>query len=127
MSFNLDDPNAIVAQLRRNALWCLAGLAVGVAVVTGSVWQVVGVLLSGLLVLANFQGLASVVNALVDLTDQGPGGFQIAFMAGRFVLLAILLCGIVLLPGVGPIPVALGLSVLILALLLEAIKQLFSS
>jgi hypothetical protein len=32
----------------------------------------------------------------------------------------------VLMPGVGPIPVALGLSVLVLAILLEAFIQLFA-
>ncbi len=49
-----------------------------------------------------------------------------AFLVGRFALLGMVLCVIVLLPGVGVVPIVLGLSTLVLAILLEAILQVVS-
>jgi hypothetical protein len=55
---------------------------------------------------------------------EGPSVLQAVLLAGRYVLLGIVLYAMVLMPGVGPVPVAVGLSVLVLALLLEAFIQL---
>lgn len=120
----IDDPDAAVRRLWRNAVLTTVVLAVGVAVVTRSGWQVFGLAASALLILLNFQGLLAGSNSLVGSARPTPGLFHLLFLAGRYVLLAIFLCGIVLIPGVGPIPVLLGLSVLVLAILLEAIVQL---
>ncbi len=100
-------------------------LVVGVGVVTRSPWQVLGTLVSGTLMLLNFQGMLSVTDTLLSGEQEGPNLLQAAFLVGRYALLGIVLCAIVLTPGVGPIPVALGLSVLVVAILLEAISQLF--
>jgi len=47
-------------------------------------------------------------------------------LALRFVLMGLILYGIFALPGVRPIPVALGLSIVVLAVVIEAFSQVFS-
>lgn len=118
------DPDDALRRVRRNGLLILGLLAAATAVLTGSVWQVLGLLGAGLLVLLNFSALAAVSRSILGSEQTRPGPLQLAFLAGRHVLLGIALCGIVLLPGVGPVPVVLGLSVLVFAILLEAVLQL---
>lgn len=118
-----DDPDYAVRRVRRNALLVMAVLAVATALLTGSPWKVVGLVASGLLMLLNFNGMVAASDTLLESSATSPSPLQMAFLAGRHVLLGIVLCAIVLLPGVGVIPVALGLSVLVLAILLEAILQ----
>jgi hypothetical protein len=121
----LRDTDATVQRVRLVAVAATLVLTVGVGVVTRSPWQVLGTLVSSTLMLLNFQGLVSVTDKLLSGDSEGPSVLQAAFLMGRYALLGIVLCAIVLAPGVGPIPVALGLSVLVIAILLEAIFQLF--
>lgn len=115
----------LIPRLKRNSLVALGILTLGTAVVTRGVRPTFGTFVAGLLMVANFRGLEAVVDRVLGDSERGPGALHMAFLAGRFVLLALLLCVIVLLPGVGPIPVAVGLSVLIVALLFEAFTQVF--
>ena len=46
-----------------------------------------------------------------------------ALMTGRYVLLGLGLYGMLRLPGVGPIPVALGLSIFVLAVVVEGLTR----
>lgn len=121
----LRDEDATVHRVRIVAVAATLILTVGVGVVTRSPWQVLGTLVSATLMLLNFQGLVSVTDSLLSGDSEGPNALQAAFLVGRYALLGIVLCAIVLAPGVGPVPVALGLSVLVIAILLEAIFQLF--
>ena len=118
-----DDPDVAIRHVRRNALVLGLVSAVGIGVVTRSPWQIGGFLASAVLILLNFQALIAVSDRLIDLDQDGPGVLQALFLVGRYVLLGLVLCGIVLLPRVGVIPVVLGLSLLVLAILLEAIAQ----
>lgn len=116
-----DDPGALVARLRRNAIGALVVLTAGTAAVTWSLGPTLGVLLSGALMVANFELLERVVGGVLERApERPPGAGQMLFLAFRLVLLALLLCGIFLVPGITPISVALGLSVLVLAVLIEA-------
>lgn len=121
----LRDPDATVQRVRLIAIASTLVLTVVVGVVTRSPWQVLGTLATSTLMLLNFQGLVSVTDSLLKGDSEGPNALQGAFLLGRYALLGIVLCAIVLAPGVGPIPVTLGLSVLVIAILLEAIFQLF--
>ena len=121
-----DDPNELIRRLQRNALWALALLTIAVAVVTWRIGAVVGLLLAGALVLVNFQLMTRIVDSVLEQSPSTPKLGKLLFLAFRIVLLALLLCGIFLLPGVSPIPVALGLSVLVIAVLIEAFKQVVS-
>jgi len=121
----LQDPDASVHRVRLLSVGTMLLLTVAVGVVTRSPWQVLGTLVSGTLMLLNFQGLVSVTDTILGSQSGGPNLLQGAFLLGRYALLGIVLCAIVLTPGMGPIPVALGLSVLVIAILLEAILQLF--
>jgi len=121
-----DDPNELIRRLQRNALWALVVLTIAVAVVTWRVGAVVGLLLAGALVLVNFQLMTRVVDSILEQSPATPKLGKLLFLAFRLVLLALLLCGIFLLPGVSPIPVALGLSVLVIAVLIEAFTQVVS-
>ena len=121
-----DDPNELIRRLQRNALWALAVLTIAVAAVTWRVGAVVGVLLAGALVLVNFTLMTRIVDSILEQSPSAPKLGKLLFLAFRLVLLALLLCGIFLVPGVRPIPVALGLSVLVIAVLIEAFKQVVS-
>lgn len=122
-----DDPGALVARLRRNAIGAGVALAAGTAVVTRSLGPTLGVLLSGALMIVNFEILERAVGSVLEKAPERlPGAGQVLFLAFRLVLLALLLCGIFLLPGITPISVALGLSVLVLAVLIEAFTHVLS-
>jgi len=121
----LRDPDATVQRVRLIAIAAMLLLTVGVGLVTRSPWQVLATLASATLMLLNFQGLIAVTDAILTGSGEGIGWAQGAFLLGRYALLALVLCAIVLAPGVGPIPVILGLSVLVIAILLEAVLQLF--
>ncbi len=121
-----EDPNELIRRLQRNALWTLALLTIAVAAVTWRIGAVVGLLLAGALVLVNFQLMTRIVDSLLVQSPSTPKLGKLLFLAFRIVLLALLLCGIFLVPGVRPIPVALGLSVLVIAVLIEAFTQVVS-
>ncbi len=74
--------------------------------------------------LLNFKGLVATTNSILGSGQEAPGALHAMLLLSRYVLLGIGLCAIVLLPGVGPIPVALGLSILVIAVLLEAMFYL---
>ncbi len=71
--------------------------------------------------LLNFKGLVATADGILGTDREAPGALQAVLLLGRYVLLGMGLYAIVLLPGVGPIPVALGLSILVIAVFLEAI------
>lgn len=119
-----DDPDDLIVRLRRNATWAMVLLAVGTGAVTWELGAVLGVVLAGVLVIANFHLMTAVVDGVLRQSPTAPSYGKLAFLAIRLVLLALLLCAIVLLPGVDPIPVALGLSVLVLAVLIEAFSHI---
>ncbi len=121
-----DDDDASIRRVRRNTIVATLLLSAALAVATGSLPKGLGLLGSSALMLLNFNGLVALGDSLVDAEAERPGALQLAFLAGRYVLLGIGLCVIVLAPGVGPVPVALGLSVLVLAILVEAIAQALS-
>ena len=117
----IDETDALIRRLRRNSINSLIALAIVVAAITWSLTQVAGLLLSGSLMLLNFQGLVATTKGILGTDQAAPGALQTVLLLGRFVLLAMGLCAIFLLPGVGPIPVTLGLSILVIAVLLESI------
>jgi hypothetical protein len=121
-----EDPNELLRRLQRNAVRSLVVLTIAVAAVTWSVGAVVGVILAGALVLINFQLMTRIVDSILVQSPATPKLWKLLFLAFRLVLLALVLCGIFLVPGVSPIPVALGLSVLVIAVLIEAIQQVVS-
>jgi hypothetical protein len=122
----VDDPNELIRRLTRNALGALVVLTIAVAAFTWRLGAVAGVVLAGALVLVNFQLMTRIVDGILDQSSSPPKLGKLVFLASRLVLLALLLCGIFLVPGVRPIPVALGLSVLVIAVLIEAFRQVFS-
>jgi hypothetical protein len=117
----MDETDALIRRLRRNSINSLIALAIVVGATTWSRAQVAGLLLSGSLMLLNFKGLVASAKGILDTDQEAPGALQTVLLLGRFVLLAMGLCAIFLLPGVGPIPVTLGLSILVIAVLLDAI------
>jgi hypothetical protein len=121
-----DDPNELIRRLTRHAIWALVVLTIGVAAFTWRLGAVAGVILAGALVLVNFQLMMWIVGSILDQSPTTPKLGKLVFLASKLVLLALLLCGIFLVPGVSPIPVALGLSVLVIAVLIEAFRQVFS-
>ena len=116
--------DAAIARVRRHAILLTVGLAAVLGLWSRSLPQALGVLGSGTLMLLSFQGLVSFSSRLMTADDKGPNPLQAVLLAGRYVLLGIVLYAMVLMPGVGPVPVAVGLSVLVLAILLEAVIQL---
>lgn len=117
------ETESLVSRLRRRALACLAVLAAATGLVTFRLIDVVAVVLGGLLSLASFLVLSRSVLGALERIPETPGLGHVLLLAGRLVLMALLLCGIVLIPGIRPVPVALGLSVLVLAILLEVLLQ----
>ena len=125
------DPNeygadALVARLKRNALVSMIGVATLVAAVWREPMAVVGALLGGALVLLNFMLLESVASRVLKTASRPPNALQLVFLALRFVLMGLILYGIFALPGVRPIPVALGLSIVVLAVVIETFSEVFS-
>lgn len=121
------DADALVGRLKRNALASLGGLAIIVAIGWREPMAVVGLLLGGGVVLVNFMFLERLVSRILEGRKKAPSPLQIVVLAFRVVLLGLLLYGIFALPGIRPIPVALGLSVLVLAVVIESLSGLFSA
>ncbi len=127
-----DDPDdydydALVTRLKRNAIGALIGVAAGVGLAWREPMAVVGMLLGGGLVLLNFIFLERLTSRLLGSANLPPNPLQVAFLALRVVLMALCLYGIFVLPGVRPIPVALGLSILVMAVVIEALSEVFSA
>jgi hypothetical protein len=120
------DADDAIARVRRTAIALTALFAVALAAWARSLAPALGVIAAGSLMLLSFQGLVVLSRRLLEPEGDGPSLLQAVILTARYVLLGIALYAIVLIPGVGPIPVALGLSVLVLAILLEAIIQLFA-
>lgn len=120
------DRDASVRRVRRNTIVGTIVVAGVVGATTGALVPTLGVIAASALMLLNFNGLVALSDSLVEAEAERPGALQLGFLAGRHVLLGIGLCAIVLTPGVGPIPVALGLTVLVVAILVEAIAQALS-
>lgn len=118
-----DDSDALVRRLRRNAAIALAVLALATWAVSRRWLDAVGVGLGGLVSLLSFEALVRSVLGAVERLPETPGAGRVVLMAGRLLLLGLVLCGIVLMPGIRPIPVAIGLSVLVLAVLVEALTR----
>ena len=121
------DVDALVARLRRNALVSMIGIAILVVIVWREPMAVVGALLGGALVLLNFILLESVASRVLKSASRPPNPLQMVFLAIRFVLMGLILYGIFALLGVRPIPVVLGLSIVVLAIVIESFSQVFSS
>lgn len=120
------DAEAAITRVRRTAIALTALFAVALSTWARSLAPALGVIATGALMLLSFQGLVVLSRRLLEPEGDGPSLLQAVILTARYVLLGIALYAIVLIPGVGPIPVALGLSVLVLAILLEAIIQLFA-
>jgi len=120
------DADAFVARLKRNALVSMIGVAILVAVVWREPMAVVGALLGGALVFLNFILLESVATRVLKTASRPPNPLQLVFLALRFVLMGLILYGIFALPGVRPIAVGLGLSIVVLAVVIEAFSVIFS-
>ena len=121
------DVDALVARLRRNALVSMIGIAILVVIIWREPMAVVGALLGGALVLLNFILLESVASRVLKSASRPPNPLQLVFLALRFVLMGLILYGIFALSGVRPIPVVLGLSIVVLAIVIESFSQVFSS
>ncbi len=120
------DADALVARLKRNALVSMIGVATLVAALWREPMAVVGALLGGALVLLNFILLESVASRVLKTASRPPNPLQLVFLGLRFVLMGLILYGIFALPGVRPIPVALGLSIVVLAVVIESFSEVFS-
>ena len=128
---NEDDANeydveAFVGRLRRNAMVAMIGVAILVAGIWREPMAVVGALLAGALVFLNFILLEGVASRVLKTASRPPNPLQLVFLALRFVLMGLILYGIFALPGVRPIPVALGLSIVVLAVVIETFSEVFS-
>lgn len=123
---HMTDPDAAVRRVWRLTLLLTVILAAALAAWTRSPAAVLGGVAAAVMMMLNFRGLVALSDRLLGQSESPPTGLQAVLLAGRYVLLGIGLCAMVLLPGVGPIPVALGVSVLVVAVLVEAILQLFA-
>ena len=119
-----DEMNILIRRLRHNSINTLIVLTIVVGATTWSLAQVAGLLLSGVLMLLNFKGLVTTANGILGSGPEASGTLHVVLLLGRYGLLGMGLYAIFLLPGVGPIPIALGLSILVIAILLEAISYL---
>jgi hypothetical protein len=117
------DADALVRRLRRNAVAALAGVGVLVAAIWREPMAVVGALLGGGIVLVNFMLLEGLASRVLESAKPAPNPIQLLFLAFRVVLMGLLLYGIFVLPGVRPIPVALGLSIVVLAVVFESLSE----
>jgi len=118
------DADAMVRRLRRNAIYSLIGVAILVFAIWRQLMPVVGALLGGGLVMLNFIFLERLATHVLGSGKQAPNPLQLAFLGLRVVLMALMLYGIFVLPGVHPIPVAMGLSILVLAVVIESLSEL---
>ena len=120
------DPDALVARLRRNALVSMISVAILVAAVWQEPMAVVGACLGGALVMLNFVLLERIASRVLENAKRPPNPHQMLFLGLRLVLMALILYGIFALPGVRPIPVVLGLSIVVLAVVIETFSEVFS-
>jgi hypothetical protein len=121
------DYDALVARLKRNAMVSLIAVAILVAAIWREPMTVVGALLGGGLVMLNFIFLEGLATRMVGAAKQAANPLQLLLLAFRVVLMALMLYGIFALPGVHPIPVALGLSILVLAVVIETVSETLSA
>jgi hypothetical protein len=121
------DADALVARLKRNAILSLIAIAILVAAIWREPMAVVGALLGGALVMLNFVLLERIATRVLGAAKPAPNPLQILFLAFRVVLMALILYGIFALPRVHPIAVALGLSILVLAVVIESLSEVFSA
>lgn len=117
------DADAMLARLRRNAVASMIVVAVLVAIVWRDAMAVVGALLGGALVMLNFVFLERLATRVLGSAKPAANPLQLLLLAFRVVLMALALYGIFALPGVHPIPVALGLSILVLAVAIEMFSE----
>jgi hypothetical protein len=121
------DADAMVVRLKRNAAISLVAILVVTAVIWREPMAVVGALLGGALVMLNFIFLERLTARLLSASKPAANPLQLVFLAFRAVLMALILYGIFALPGVHPIPVALGLSILVLAIVIEMFSEVLSA
>ncbi len=121
------DYDALVARLKRNAMLSLIAIAILVAAIWRQPMTVVGALLGGGLVMLNFIFLEGLTTRMLGAAKPAANPLQLLLLAFRVVLMALMLYGIFALPGVHPIPVALGLSILVLAVVIEAVSEILSA
>ena len=121
------DAEAMVARLKRNAIVSLVVITILVAAIWRQLMPMVGALLGGGLVMLNFIFLERLATRLLGAAKPAANPLQLVFLAFRVVLMALCLYGIFALPGVHPIPVALGLSILVLAVVIEMFSEVLSA
>jgi hypothetical protein len=124
---DLYDYDALVARLKRNAMASLIAVAILVAAIWRQPMTVVGALLGGGLVMLNFIFLEGLATRMLGAAKPTANPLQLLLLAFRVVLMALMLYGIFALPGVHPIPVALGLSILVLAVVIETVSEILSA
>jgi len=120
------DADALVRRLRRNAAISMAIVTVIVAAIWREPMPIVGALLGGALVMLNFVLLERVATKVLGAAKPAANPVQLVLLAFRVGLMALILYGIFALPGVHPIPVALGLSILVLAVVIESLSEVLS-
>lgn len=123
---HMPDPDAAIRRVWRSTLILTVLLAIALGAWTRSPVAVLGATAAAALMMLNFRGLVALSDRLLGQSEGRPTALQAGLLAGRYVLLGVGLCAMVLLPGVGPIPVVLGMSVLVVAVLVEAACQLFA-
>ncbi len=121
------DYDALVHRLRRNASVSMILIAVIVAAVWRQPMAVVGALLGGALIMLNFIFLERLATRILGSAKPAANPLQLVLFAFRVVLMGLILYGIFALPGVHPIPVALGLSILVLAVIIEMFSEVLSA
>jgi hypothetical protein len=121
------DADALVVRLKRNAIVSLVVIAIFVAAIWRQPMPVVGALLGGALVMLNFIFLERLATRMLGAAKPAANPLQLVILAFRLVLMALTLYGIFALPGVHPIPVALGLSILVLAVVIEMFSEVVSA
>lgn len=119
------DADAAVRRVWRTGLLLTAVLALALGAWSRSLGPPFGAVVGSALMMLSFRSLVALSDRILGQSGQGLTTLQAVFLGGRYVLLGLCLCATVLLPGVGLIPVALGVSVLVIAILVEAIFQLF--
>lgn len=113
------DPSLI--RLERYAWIVLGLLVIATGLVARSLMAAVGVAGAGLLMIIGFRGLVALVDAILGSRGTRPTALQMAILGVRYVLLALGLYVMLRVPGVGPIPVALGLSIFVIAVVVEGL------
>ena len=117
------DYDALVVRLKRNAAISMIAIVILVAAIWRQPMAVVGAMLGGGLMLLNFIFLERLATGALGAAKPAVNPLQLVFLAFRVVLMGLMLYGIFALPGVHPIPVALGLSILVLAVVIEMLSE----